>query len=103
MYISHSKGYKIVNKIRFFIFLTILALIIFTLLLSFKVNAKDASDFNIKPIYVSTGDTLWCISEKYAPKNMDIRIYLDNIMQFNELNSVIISPGQILYIPIYNN
>lgn len=75
--------------------------IIFTSLLSFKVNAKDIPDFTLMPIYVNRGDSLWCISVENAPDNMDVRDYLDNIIKINNLNSVIIQPGQLLYIPFY--
>lgn len=76
---------------------------IITMMPVFKVNAKDIPDFAIEPIYVSSGDTLWHISVKYAPNNMDVRLYLDNLIQLNKLETLTLYPGDILYVPIYNN
>ncbi|MCK9217156.1 MAG: LysM peptidoglycan-binding domain-containing protein [Firmicutes bacterium] len=97
------KKYIIVDKIRFLIFVTIFMVFIITMMPVFKVNAKDIPDFAIEPIYVSSGDTLWHISVKYAPNNMDVRLYLDNLIQLNKLETLTLYPGDILYVPIYNN
>lgn len=103
MYRKQSKRYKIVNKIRFFSFLSILILIIFCLLLGFKVNAKSVSNIYMKAVYVNPGDTLWSISERHFSNSMDIRKYIDNVIQLNNLKSVVIKPGQLLYMPIFDN
>ncbi len=100
---TKNKKYIIVNRIRFVISLTILVIFIIIMMPIFKVNAKDTPDFVIKTLYVDTGDTLWQISEKYAPRDMDIRLYLDNLIQLNKLERMMIYPGDMLYIPIYNN
>ncbi len=99
-----SRGrYKIISKSRFLLFLTIPAVIIFTILLSIKVNAKNESDMDLKSVYVESGDTLWNISEEYAPDNMDIRCYIDSIIKLNDLKTVMIKPGQMLNMPIISD
>ena len=99
-----SRGkYRIISKSRFLLFLTIPAVIIFTILLSIKVNAKKDSDLVLKSVFVESGDTLWNISEKYAPDNMDIRDYIDSIIKLNDLKTVMIRPGQMLNMPIIDN
>ncbi len=99
-----SRGrYKIISKSRFLLFLIIPTVIIFTILLGIKVNAKKDSDFVLESVYVESGDTLWHISEKYAPDNMDIRNYIDSIIKLNDLKTVMIRPGQMLNVPIAND
>lgn len=103
MYKAQNKRYKIINKKRFFLLLSILVLIIFSLLLGFKVNAKEEHNIQMEAVYVNSGDTLWSISRKFVSQDMDIRQYIDNVIKLNNLESVIIKPGQLLYMPVFNN
>lgn len=92
--------YKIINKGRFLLFLSIPVIIIFSILFGMKVNARNETGSTFESIYVEEGDSLWSISNKYAPKNMDIRLYIDNVMEINELETVMLRPGQMLNVPI---
>lgn len=103
MYKTQNKRYKIVNKKRFFFLLSFLVFVVFSLLLGFKVNAKDTYNMHMEAVYVDTGDTLWSISKRFVSQDMDIRQYIDNVIKLNNLKSVIIKPGQLLYMPIFNN
>ncbi len=97
---NNGKGlYKIVNRTRFSITLSIFSLFFIILLLSFKVNAKSIKETNLIPVYVNAGDTLWSISRQYAPENIDLRLYIDKVIKLNELETVVIMPGQLLYVP----
>ncbi len=101
MFKTQGRKYRIVNKKRFYIFLSFIVLIVFSLLLGFKVNAKDISNIHMEAVYVNCGDTLWSISAKYVSKDMDIRQYIDNVIKLNNLKSIIIKPGQLLYMPVF--
>lgn len=103
MYKTQSKKYKIVNKKRFYSFLSVLAIIAFFLLLGFKVNAKEVCSIKMETVYVDSGDTLWSISKKFVSQDMDIRQYIDDVIKLNNLKSVIIKPGQLLYMPVLSN
>ncbi|NLN49734.1 MAG: LysM peptidoglycan-binding domain-containing protein [Clostridiales bacterium] len=92
--------YKIISKSRFILFLAIPIIIIFSIFLGMKVNAKNETDPVCESIYVESGDTLWSISSKYAPNNMDLRLYIDKVMEINDIETAILRPGQMLYVPV---
>lgn len=50
-------------------------------------------------IVVTEGDTLWQLAKDNAPRGMDIRIYLDQIIRVNALSGSIVHPGQTLILP----
>ena len=85
---------KIVNKKRFISVVTILMIILIALL------NKCVAYKNIKTenYMVSAGDTLWSISCEYKKTGQDVRSYLYELRELNELNDCIIYPGQVLKI-----
>ncbi|GIP32632.1 LysM peptidoglycan-binding domain-containing protein [Paenibacillus sp. J2TS4] len=52
-----------------------------------------------KEIDVAPGDTLWSIANKHAPEGEDVRAYLSKIKKMNQLKSVVLHEGQLLYLP----
>ncbi len=56
------------------------------------------SELVTEDITVHTGDTLWEIGEKYCPNNMDIRRWIDRVMEINGLSDALIYPGDELTI-----
>ena len=85
---------KIVNKKRF-ISATTIAMIILIALLNKCVARKSIKTENYM---VSAGDTLWSISCEYKKSGQDVRSYLYELRELNELNDCIIYPGQVLKI-----
>ncbi len=85
---------RIVNKKRFISVVTILMIILIALL------NKCVAYKNIKTenYMVSAGDTLWSISCEYKKTGQDVRSYLYELRELNELNDCIIYPGQVLKI-----
>lgn len=65
------------------------------------VSPTRAADKTAPEIYVvERGDTLWCLAERFAPTNTDLREYVFRLRKLNELHkSVLIQPGQRLYLP----
>lgn len=50
-------------------------------------------------IIVNSGDTLWGLAKTHAPRGMDVRHYLAEILQENGLANVLIYPGQEIVLP----
>ena len=44
-----------------------------------------------RSVVVGQGDTLWDVAERYAPAHMDVRPYIDAILQKNGLSAL---PGE---------
>jgi len=99
---NHLKKYKIVNKFRFYLFITTVLIVMFIVFYSFKADAEGLSEKEIAAVYIEAGDTLWSISEKFAGDRIDIRQLVDEIIKYNNLKSSIIKPGQLIYVPLYN-
>lgn len=100
---SRHKRYKIVNKARFYIFVLSILVLIFIVFYTFKVDARGLSEMKADAVYVESGDTIWSLSVKYVNRGMDIRDYIDGVIRYNNLQSLNIKPGQLIYMPIYNN
>lgn len=98
---AKKSKYRIISKGRFIFFLAIPVILFFSFLFGMKVNAKNEIDLVFKSIYVENGDTLWSISNKYAPKSTDLRDYIDNVMEINQLKTSMLKPGQMLNVPIF--
>lgn len=49
---------------------------------------------------VESGDTLWSIAKAYLPGNTDIRVYIADIKEMNDLKSSMLREGQTLQVPI---
>lgn len=85
---------KIVNKKRFITSITILMIILIALLN--KCVARKS--VRTEDLVVSAGDTLWSISCEYKKTGQDVRSYLYELRELNELNDCIIYPGQVIQI-----
>jgi LysM repeat protein len=77
--------------------LTLICIILFTTI----VDAKDNCETKLVSVSIEKGDTLWRLASRYAEKNIDIRDYINEVIAINELKTVNIKPGQILYFPQY--
>ena len=96
--------YKIINRKRFLAFiLSILAFISFVIIFSLSVNAKSCDTISLVPIYVEQGDTLWSLSQKNNNTSLEIRYYIEKVVSLNNLNSSLLEPGQLLYMPIISS
>lgn len=85
---------KITNKKRFITAITII-LVIF---LAMSCFAKEGKEIITEDYTVSAGDTLWSIASENCPSNMDIREYIYNIRQLNNIEDCIIHPGEVIQI-----
>ena len=96
------KKYRIINKFRFFTIICITLAILLASMFFIVVNAKSINTFELIPVYVSEGDSLWQLSSQYSGGKMDIREYIDRVMNINNLSDANIIPGDLLMFPQYH-
>ncbi len=93
------KKYRIVNKYRFFTFISLMTFSLFVSMFFVVVNAKSTSTEVLVPVYVSEGDNLWKLADEYCDGTKDIRIYIDRVIAINKLSNSKIMPGELLMFP----
>lgn len=72
------------------------------LLLSAVFIFLQAAAANTAPqeIYVvQSGDSLWSIARSHAPAQMDVRVYVQQLRQLNDLRQSVIHVGEVLTLP----
>lgn len=117
-----SRSRQVRNKQRSFFRLIIwvaLLTLTFSFMVALHVNATSESDQYItendlsvpsnddmgaqsspqKRVIIRSGDTLWEIAKTHAPKDMDVRVYIDQVKAHNELKSSVLYVDQIVYLP----
>lgn len=97
------KKYKIVNKKRFYLFVTFIFILTGIIIFNLIANNNAHSSILAEPyeeIIVIQGDTIWSIASKYTPIKYDIRDMVYNIKRINEIETSYIYPGDTLKIPI---
>lgn len=90
--------YVLANRKRFFTFLMILCVIIFTTV--YTTTAFGAKPVTYENVFVGKGDTLWSIASKYT--HSDIRGYIREIKALNNLESSTICENTVLVVPVEN-
>lgn len=99
-----TKRYVIINKRRFFTFITLTLLVLIAILTlivsSHRSNGQEQIYFN--EYRVGKGDTLWNISNYYSDDNIDIRQFIHEIKKINDMETSAIYEGDIIKIPINN-
>ena len=100
--------YKVINKKRFYIFITSLLLsILFSGFFMISATAFNRGGFNleeekiyIEKILVNKGDTLWNIALEFKEDSIDVRDMVEIIKDLNELRSSEIYVGTVLKVPV---
>lgn len=90
----------------------LIALTIFILLISFLVGGlaaqanddgnNDDSQEQLIIVYVTHGDTLWSLVNKYCDPQKDIRKTIYEVEKLNNIINANIYEGQIIYLPSNN-
>jgi len=91
-----KKKYLLKNKTRFYGFLFIISLVIFTGIYTASVSGFKEPEY--QSIIVNSGDTLWSIAERYGD-NSNIREYIYNIKKINNLDSSMVYENMAILIP----
>ncbi|MEJ6950552.1 cell division suppressor protein YneA [Natronospora cellulosivora (SeqCode)] len=77
----------------------LLILLILSTSIFFAVNSQSSELIQYEEVTVQEGDTLWSIANNYNTNNQDTRRIISQIKSFNNLDGVILQPGQIIKIP----
>lgn len=96
------KRYKVVNKTRFCIFITLSFVLIFGLIsLIFSKERAYSSVHEVKyfEVEVVEGDTLWTIVSRHITERDNMQKLIYDIKKFNGMDSSYIYPGDIIKIP----
>ena len=98
-----KRHYRIVNPVRFFIFILITVLMItfagYSLLNSGKAEA--AAPARYAKVVIQENDTLWEIASAYNPDATDVRDIIYEIYDFNNIDANNLQPGDVAFVPVY--
>lgn len=98
-----KKHYRVANPIRFFIFVLICVMTIAfagsTLLGMDKANAASVSTY--RQVEIQADDTLWNIAEQYCSDSIDIRDYINEVCEINDISLNNIHAGDVIFVPVY--
>ena len=100
-----GRRYKIVNPARFFVFVLICVLTIvfagYTLINLGSAEASSVSTY--QQVIIDSNDSLWEVAAEHCQSNMDVRDYIDDICETNDITSNdVLQPGQVIFVPIYS-
>lgn len=96
--------YRIVNPVRFFIFVLISVMIlIFAAYGILNIGRAEAAAVNTyAQVTVSENQSLWSIAERYNPDvRMDTRDIIHEICEINDIESADLKPGDTIFVPVY--
>jgi sensor histidine kinase regulating citrate/malate metabolism len=94
---TSSKKFVLKNKKRFFGFIMFVCIIVFTLI--YTQSAMGFKEQQYQSVAVNSGDTLWSIAQKYN-KGSNIRQYINEIKEINNLDSSLICDNSTIIIPV---
>lgn len=102
--IMKTRHLKIVNPVRFFIFVLICSmLIIFAGYSLIGAGQAEAATVNTyKQVVIHEGDNLWDIVEKYNPDvHKSYTQIVHDIEETNDVDANSLQPGDMIFVPIY--
>ena len=101
MYYIERKSYtyaeKNNKKMVTSLLITGLILVIMTLM---ALSSYGSKPIKYDEIVIKNGDTLWGIVETINKNNEDPRKLIGNIKRINNLDNVVLQPGQIIKVPV---
>ena len=92
--------YVLKNKRKFFSFVFVISVLAFIMIYTSSVSGYQEPKY--QSIFVNSGDTLWSIAEKYGSDSIDIRDYIYNIREINNLDSSNLYENTTILIPVEN-
>ena len=94
---------RIVNRFRFTVFMVVVILTVCSTigLLVGSFNASGSTRKSYEVITIQSGDTLWSIAADYKSDDQDIRDYIYEICDKNDIKAGEIMQGQNILIPVY--
>ncbi len=91
-----KKRYVLKSKKKFFSFLFLISVIIFTVIYTTSVSGYIEPEY--QSVTIKSGDTLWSIAEEYG-NDSNIREYIYNIKKINKLDSSLLYENTSILIP----
>ncbi len=70
----------------------------YKLALASSSYSNSSTDYTYQSVVVEKGDTLWGIAAE-SGSHADINLLVHKTMQYNNLTSTYIQPGQVIYVP----
>ena len=52
-----------------------------------------------KSVVIRAGQTLWDVAERFAPASVDVRAYVDAVIEINDLEGGSVQPGERIRLP----
>ena len=103
-----KKRYKVISKVRFFLFIITMSAMLTILVVSLLSNNEVYGSnygyaYNYNEVKIVKGDTLWMIALESMPEGYDVREMIYKIKVINEMDISNIYPGDIIKIPIIND
>lgn len=100
---TRQKSYRIKSKLRLALFISLVLILAAALLIQLiHIDLKLNSPVTMETIRVTDGDTLWSIAKTALPEGRDIRDFIYELREVNQLAGANIIAGQQLMIPIYD-
>ncbi len=97
-----KRKYKIINKKRFYTFISICIVtlaIAIALFFNIKTSFSSYNEGISKEYIVRNNDTVWKVAENFNSNNVDIRTFVDLIIEENHISNSKLIPGEKIKIP----
>ena len=66
----------------------------------FNGNTNANEKYNVTSVTVECGDTLWSIAQEHKSDGKDIREFINEVSEFNQIDNASILIGQTIFIPM---
>jgi LysM repeat protein len=101
---SHKLGRIPMLQLSVFLTIFVLSFVFGAVMHAYATNEETLSiNMESTPLYethvVDSGQSLWVIAKQYAPAQIDIREYVNEIILLNQLDTNILFEGQRLLLP----
>lgn len=85
-----------------FLLLAAAAVLIYFMLTAFTPIETEADKSNIGEYFVivKSGDTIWKIAKENNPKQKNVRSWVDEIMEYNNMSDSNVYPGEKIILPV---
>lgn len=94
---SYARNNRYFEVILFGIILFVLVISIFSLL--GNIVPEKGNTITYHRVIVQQGDTLWALAAN-SNTGADINRLVNKTMEYNNLSSTFIQPGQVIYVPV---
>ena len=97
---KYNRAYK--RVLGLFSVAIIVAIALTAIITSSLMSSPYLVQVDEETYFVEEGDTLWGYADDHCPEDMDIRKYIQIIVDYNDKDSANIEIGEIIYLPIFD-